>query len=269
MKKVIACIIVRLKSQRLQKKALADLNGKPMLLQLIDRLRTSKTITDIVLCTSTNPEDAPLLEKAQEWGVKAYAGHELDVLSRLMEVARKYKADAVLRITGDNPFTDAENIDRVVNHHFATGADYTRTAHLPLGVTAEAMTPAMMDKLHALMPDPNQSEYMSFFSFNPDIFHCEVLQPEKELDRPYYSLTVDYPEELELARSLYKRLESKGPVPSLRDVIAILDSDPNYKGVDKNFPIKMPLGETITYEALIKELDELADKANRKKASAR
>jgi len=261
---IVACVIVRLKSQRLAKKALADLAGKPMLLQMIDRLRTSKTITDIVLCTSTNDEDKPLLSLAKEWGVEAYAGSELDVLSRMIHVADSLKADAAIRATGDNPFTDAANIDRLVNHHFATGSEYTRTNHLPLGVTAEVLDPKMMHKLHSIMPDPNQTEYMSFFSFNPDVFHCEVLYPEQELDRPFYSLTVDYPEELELARRIYTALAPKGPVPPLRDVVALLDADKVYKAVDPKFPIKMPAGETITYEDLIKDLDRLAEKSKRK-----
>lgn len=261
MKRIVACVIVRLKSQRLQRKALADLAGKPMLLQMIDRLRTSKTITDIVLCTSTNEEDRPLLQLAKEWGVEAYAGSELDVLSRMIHVADSLKADAAIRATGDNPFTDAVNIDRLVNHHFSTGSEYTRANHLPLGVTAEVLGRDMMHKLHSIMPDPNQTEYMSFFSFNPDVFHCEVLYPEPELDRPFYSLTVDYPEELELARRIYANLAAKGPIPSLRDVCAFLDNDKEYRAVDPKFPIKMPGGETISYEALIKDLDRLAEKA--------
>lgn len=232
-----------------------------MLLQLIDRLRTSESITDIVLCTSTHQDDQLLIEKAKEWGIESYAGDELDVLSRMMDVSEEFDVDAVIRVTGDNPFTDAKNIDRMVKHHFLTSAEYTRTNHLPLGVTAEVMARPMLYKLHDLMPDPNQSEYMSFFSFNPKEFHCEVLYPDPELDRPYYSLTVDYPDDLELARSLYQSLTPEGGIPSLVDVVAALDDDENYRGVDKKLPIKKPGGSTITFESLIEELDELANEA--------
>lgn len=259
--KVIACVIVRLNSIRLPRKALADLAGKPMLLQLIDRLKTAHSVTQIVVCTSNLPEDAPLLELAKDWGVEAFAGHELDVLSRLIAVAESMDADAVLRITGDNPFTDAENIDRMVEHHFAKSAEYTRTNHLPLGVTAEVMAPAMMRKLHNVMPDPDQSEYMSFFSFNPRLFRCEVLYPPPELDRPYYSLTIDYPKDLDVASSIYRKLANKSAIPSLLDVVKLMDGDRDFNEVSPNFPIKKPGGETITYEALIAELDALALKS--------
>lgn len=258
---VIACVIVRLNSTRLPRKALADLAGKPMLLQLIDRLRTARTVTQIVICTSDNPEDAPLLELAKDWGVEAFAGNELDVLSRLIAVADKKNADAVLRITGDNPFTDAENIDRMIEHHFSKSAEYTRTNHLPLGVTAEVMGRDMIHKLHNVMPNPNQSEYLSFFSFNPEIFHCEVLYPPPELDRPFYSLTIDYPWDLEVARSIYRKLAHKSSIPALCDVVHLMDNDSEFEEVNRNLPIRKPNGETITYEALIAELDTLAGNA--------
>lgn len=263
-KRVVACIIVRMKSARLKQKALIDLCGYPMTEQLIRRLRLSKTITDIVICTSRNKEDAILLTKATEWGVKAYAGHEDDVLSRLVEVSDIYNADMVLRVTGDNPFTDAENIDRMVERHIQTGAEYTRTNRLPLGVTAEVMGRDMLKKLHSLMPDPCQSEYMSFFSFNPDIFHCEVLEPLPQQDRPYYSLTIDYPEDLALATMLYSKISPDGGIPSLDDVIHVLDNDPEYKSVDKNKSIKLPNDQSMTYEELIVMLDKLGEKARQR-----
>lgn len=260
-KKVVACVIVRMKSTRLPLKALLEISGCSMLEQLVRRLRTSKYITDIVICTSTHEDDQILLEKAEEFGVHSYAGHERDVLSRLMDVAEIYDADMVLRITGDNPFTDAENIDRMVEHHIETSADYTRTNRLPLGVTAEVMSTGMLPKLRDIIPDLNQSGYLSFFSFNPDVFHCEVLEPLPGQDRPYYSLTIDYPEDLELARTLYSKCGKNGEVPSLQVIINELDNDESYESVAGDTEIKLPGGETMSYDELIQMLDEKAAQA--------
>jgi len=261
-KKVVACIIVRMKSTRLPQKALADLCGYTMMEQLIRRLKTSKTITKIVVCTSSLTSDAILLEKAKEWGVDGYAGHPEDVLSRLIDVAKIYKADMVLRITGDNPFTDVNNIDRMVVHHIKTSSEYTRTNRLPLGVTAEVMAASMLMKLHNSMPDPNQSEYMSFFAFNPQLFHCEVLKPLANQDRPYYSLTIDYPNDLELARKIYTRLSIDGSIPSLDEVISYLDQDRSYKSVEKDTLIKLTGSEVMKFSELIQMLDEKALEAS-------
>ena len=262
--RVVACIIVRMHSKRLPKKALADIVGKPMTLRIIERLRLAKTIDEIVLCTSTHADDQILLEKAQEWGVSAIAGSEDDVLSRLILAAEKYKADYVLRVTGDNVFTDPELIDRMVYHHIATGSEYTRTNGLPIGITAEVLSARMLRRLHSLI-DPNQTEYMMLFAFDPEKFHCEVLDIPDNVKRPHYSLTIDFPSDLELARKLFKSLpDYEGGGPRLIDIIKALDEDLNYKGVPADSPVKMPAGETITFQELLQMLGQRADLARQK-----
>ena len=260
--KVIACLIARMKSVRLPKKSLAEINGKPMTLQLIERLRSSSTIDDIIICTSAHADDAVLLQLATNWGVKALAGSEDDVLSRLIEAAEQSSADIVIRVTGDNVLTCPEMIDRMVRHHVYTGADYTRTCNLPLGATAEIMSASMLQPLHDLMPDPRQSEYMLWFSFDPDHFHCEVMEPPQDVKRPYYSITVDTPKDIELIRYLYSRFPRPSG-PRLTEVITALDEDPSRCTISKDTRIKAPGGESITYQEFLEFLADLKDKADR------
>lgn len=263
-KTVIACIVVRMKSVRLPRKALADIHGKPMTLRLIERLRAARTIDKIVICTSTHPDDAILADLAKEWGVEAVAGSEEDVLSRLILAAEQHRADLVIRVTGDNVFTDPDAIDRMVTHHIATGADYTRTNGLPLGVTAEVMSATMLRRLHDLIPDPNESEYMTFFAFDPDHFHCEVVEALPEVNRPHYSLTVDTPADLELIRHIYAELPAGDSGPRLVDVVAILDEDPNRLTLSDATLIKTPGGKTMTFGEALTMLSERAEEARRK-----
>ena len=246
-----------MKSKRLHHKALVDIEGKPMTLRIIERLRTAKTVNQIVICTSTHPDDQILVDLAKnEWGVEATAGSELDVLSRFIDASNKFKADIVIRVTGDNPFTDSKIIDSMVKHHISVGADYTRTIGLPIGVTADVMSREMLPRLHKLMPDPNQSEYLQMFAIDPDHFHCELLVAPPELNRPFYSLTVDTPDDIELARYLYKKLSPVGGFPLLKDVILELDSIPDYHGISKEEQVKIPGGETIKYGEFLNWLSD-------------
>lgn len=260
---VIACIAVRMKSTRLPRKALADIGGKPMTLRLIERLRAAKRVDEIVICTSTHPDDAILVELAQEWDVRAVAGSEDDVLSRFILAAERRQADLVVRVTGDNVLTDPETIDRMVTHHIATGADYTRSNGLPLGVTAEVMSATMLRRLHDLMPDPSQSEYMMLYAFDPDHFHCEVLEALPEVNRPHYSLTVDTPADLELVRRLHAELPTGDSGPCLVDIVALLDADPKCRTVSNATPIRLPGGKTKPFGEMLAMLSERAEKARR------
>ncbi|MCD4734807.1 MAG: hypothetical protein K8R53_02065, partial [Bacteroidales bacterium] len=204
------------------------------------------------------------IDLAKKWGVKAVAGSEEDVLSRFIIAAEQYQADLVIRVTGDNILTDPENIDRMVTHHIAAGADYTRTNGLPMGITAEVMSLRMLQRLHNLMPDPNQSEYMMIYAFDPDRFHCEVLDAAPDVNRPHYSLTVDTPADLELIRYLYGRLSDTDYGPLIKDVVALFDADPANHTSSDTIPIRMPGGKTLSFGQFLEILSERTEKARRK-----
>lgn len=218
-----------------------------MTFRIIERLKASKTVDQIVICTSSHADDNILVELAEKWGVEAIAGSELDVLSRLIEASNKFDADIVIRVTGDNPFTDEKSLDKTVKHLIEKNADYTRMIGLPIGVTADVMSSKMLKKLYSIIPDPNQSEYLQLFAIDPDHFYCDLLDAPPELNRPFYSLTVDTPDDIKFARNLYKNIPSKSGYPSIIDVVNELDQNPNYTGIDPHTPVKMPGGKTVKY----------------------
>lgn len=259
--KVAACVIVRMKSTRLPRKALLDICGKPVTLHLIDRLRQAEMIDEIVLCTSTHPDDRVLLERAEDWGVESIAGAEDDVLARIEQVAAQYGADLLLRVTGDNPLIDPATIDRMVRKHIEADAEYTRTSGLPLGATVEVLSASMLPRLREAIPDPTNSEYMLLYAFDPERFDCQILDAPPEIKRPYYNLAIDTPDDLVFLRTLYTALEPLGgDAAPMEDVIRILD-EMEYKGIPRSTPIKMPDGETISYVEFLGVLEERALRA--------
>ena len=51
-------------------------------------------------------------------------GSETDVLSRYFNVASKFQADLVVRITGDCPIIDPAIVDQCIEKSIETGTDY-------------------------------------------------------------------------------------------------------------------------------------------------
>lgn len=263
--RVIACVAVRMKSTRLFQKAFADINGQPMLLRLISRLKKSSYLDGIVICTSSNPDDDVLLKFADQVGVQAIAGSEDDVLQRFIAAADRYNADSVIRVTGDNPLTCPVTIDRMILHHLATQADYTRTNGLPLGVTSEVMTRSMLKRLSEMVPDLLWRTYMLFVAFEPTVFKCEVLEPEAELKRAHYSVSVDTPEDLELVKKIFQECENKEMGPSLSDIVNFIDNNPDVRTMSDETPIKLPRGQTISFRQCLNWLDHQAELSKRVK----
>lgn len=239
--RVIGLVAVRMKSSRLLRKALLDLNGRPLIIQLLSRLKRSNTLDDIVLCTSTNPDDSVLLDIAKENGHKAFAGSEDDVMDRFLKAGWAENADIIVRITGDNPLTDPQAIDLMVESHINNKADYTRMDGLPIGVTAEVINFDALKKAFKLAEDSGFSEYMTYYFVDyPNIFSLNIINAPEEINRPGYRLTVDYPEDYELIKTIFGHFGQMSDV-SLEKIVRYLDENPEIAGI--NSEVEVPAGD--------------------------
>lgn len=240
--KVIGLVAVRMKSSRLKNKALLDLNGKSLILQLLLRLRRSKKMDDVVLCTSVHEGDKILLDLADEHGFKSFAGSENDVMNRFIIAGEREKADIIVRITGDNPLTDPELIDVMVESHIELSSDYTRVRNLPIGVTAEVITFTALKKAFELAEDSGFSEYMTnYFVEYPEVFKLNLIAPDDNLKRPEYRLTIDYPEDYELMKKIFLHFSESSQL-AIKDVIKFLDDNPDVAKINSRLkPIPLDL----------------------------
>jgi spore coat polysaccharide biosynthesis protein SpsF len=255
---VITCIVVRLNSTRLPRKALADLCGQPMLERLINRVRAAKSAGRIVVCTSDHPGDQAIVSLARECGAEAVVASEIDVLSRLELAAARFRAETIVRVTGDNPFTDPQSIDEMVTAHRQSGADYTRVMGMPLGSTAEVLSVSILGHLRSTMGDPRNSEYLMLYAFDPERFRCRVLRAPQHLRRPYYSVTVDTPEDLALARDVFVGTRHDGTGPSIGQIVGFLDAREEYKGIPASAMIRLPDGESLSYGSFLERMEARA-----------
>ena len=67
-------ITARLKSTRLPKKILLEVQGKPLIVHMLDRIKHATSIDKIIICTSTNPQDDHLEKIAAQENVSLLQG---------------------------------------------------------------------------------------------------------------------------------------------------------------------------------------------------
>ena len=115
-------------SSRLPGKSLAEIEGRPMLWHVIQRVKRASLVDRVVVATSTAPADDAIEKMCRENGVPCYRGSEDDVLDRFYHAARAEKAGQVVRITADCPLIDPEMIDRVVRRFQRGDLDYASNA---------------------------------------------------------------------------------------------------------------------------------------------
>lgn len=225
----IAVLQARMSSSRLPGKVLAPVLGEPMITRIIDRIRGSQSVDTLVVVTSTDPSDDPLVAALIEHGTLVRRGPLADVLARFEMVRQEFDPELIVRLTGDNALTDPEVIDQVVSAHQAGGFDYTSNTIVrtyPHGLDVECFAPQAFVRLQTLNLSPAEREHVTLGLYTrPELF--TVGSVTQEQDHSHLRWTVDYPEDLEFARRVYAELFPGNPTFSTRDVIELLRRQPN------------------------------------------
>lgn len=122
--KIVALLQARMGSIRLPNKVMRPINNTPMIELMLTRLSQTKRVSQIVLATSVEAKNQPLAEHVRSLGYEVFLGSEDDVLDRFYNAALYYKADAVIRVTGDCPLIDPTLIDTIIAEYETSGVDY-------------------------------------------------------------------------------------------------------------------------------------------------
>jgi spore coat polysaccharide biosynthesis protein SpsF len=206
--KRVAIVQARMTSSRLPGKVLMDLGGRPLLEQMLDRLQRAATLDEIVLATTVNASDDPVVELARAKGIGHFRGSEDDVLSRYIGAARAARAELVVRVTSDCPLIDPEVLDRVVARALDDTApcDYasnTLQRTYPRGLDVEALHVDVLERIGRMARSRPAREHVTYFlhAERRDLFViADVVQEQDDSELRW---TVDTPEDLELVRRIY------------------------------------------------------------------
>ena len=220
--KTVAIIQARMGSTRLPGKVLMKIGSRTLLGFLTERLALSRTIDTIVVATTTHRRDDVIVEEARKLGVECFRGSESDVLTRYVQAARIFKADVVVRVTADNPFTDPYSIDRAVEQ-LIEGYDYAIEDDMPVGTTGEALTFEALEFIDTVASTGPWREHVTLYAKeNRHMLRCAFLRPRVGYGRPDLSYTVDHLAEYDHIRDICEKLP--GPNFSLKDLIALADT---------------------------------------------
>ena len=108
---IVAIVQARIGSTRLPNKVMKKINGMPMIGLVFNRLSKSNKIDKIVLATSTDNNNLPLIDYVQSINYNVFRGNGHNVLERYYKAAKQEKAAIVIRITGDCPLIDSKLVD--------------------------------------------------------------------------------------------------------------------------------------------------------------
>lgn len=234
---MLRAIIVqaRMTSTRLPGKVMADLAGRPLLERQLDRLRRCARADELVVATTVNAEDDPVVELAERAGARWFRGPEDDVLARYAGAAREAGADLVVRVTSDCPLIDPVQTDAVIAalEERRDAADYASNfleRHLPRGLDTEALWRDVLERADRMATSAPAREHVTYHihTERPDLYErVPVRGPVEAADLRW---TVDTPEDLAVVRAVYAAL---GPEPRpLAEVVAWFREHPQVAAIN-------------------------------------
>lgn len=252
MSNIAVIIQARMGSSRLPGKVLMDISGKPMLWHVIDRVKKSKKIDNIIVATTTKSEEHPILELSKDMGVETFIGSEDDVLDRYYNAAKEYKADIIIRVTSDCPLVDPDIIDMFVNYYLDNEDDYDyigvgKHSLCPNGVGCEVFSFKALEKAWLESKWLSEREHVTPYIWKNDkIFKIgRPLKPKKDLSKLRW--TVDEKRDLKFVRGVYQELYHEDNFFSTKDVLELLERKPELNRINHDI---------IRNEGYIKSLND-------------
>jgi len=219
--KVVAIIQARMGSTRLPSKVMKLITGKPMIELLLDRVRMAQRVTRVVVATSTDPRNAPLVEHVRRLGHACEIGSENDVLERYALAARSHAADVVVRITGDCPLVDPDLVDDAIVRFLDADVDYLCNNHPPTypdGLDIEVFSAKALYRAQNEATEDFDREHVTPYLRRPGLFRTATMGAEEDLS--VLRWTVDEPSDFEVVSRVFEHF-APGYAFSWRDVLAL------------------------------------------------
>jgi spore coat polysaccharide biosynthesis protein SpsF len=266
--RILTVIQARMSSSRLPGKILLPILGKPLLLRMIERVQKTELIGRLVIATSTNTDDDEIENLCAANNLICFRGHLTDLLDRHYQAAKKFGADAVVKIPSDCPLIDPKIIDEVLKYFMDNSGQFDFVSNLhpatyPDGNDVEIFSFAALEKAWREAGKQLEREHTTpYFWENPDKFKIGNVAWETGLDySSTHRWTIDFEEDYKFIKKVYEELYENKPDFGLYDILNLLEDKPEIADINKKY-----LGK-YWYEKHLDELnhiDEYKDKLKTK-----
>ena len=202
--KVVAIVQARMGATRLPNKVMKLIGGVPMIELLLSRLSLATEVNQIIVATSVDGRNQPLVDQARRLGFECIQGSENDVLDRYLQAAKAAKADVVIRITGDCPLVDPALVDEAIRQFKAAGVDYlsnTSPPSYPDGLDIEVFTYAALERAATETDKAYDREHVTPYLRTAGQFRQATMQNEEDLS--VLRWTVDEPADFAVISNIF------------------------------------------------------------------
>jgi len=255
-KRIILMIQARVESNRLPGKVLKTIEGKPMIWHVINRVKKIPNIQQIVLITTEKKEDEELEKIAKAHEILFFRGDENDVLNRHYQCAITFKAEHIIRITGDCPLIDPTIIQSILEFYLENDYDYvsnTIKPTFPDGLDTEIFSFKILRNCNEKATLPSEREHVTpYITKNSEKF--KIFNYENKKNLAFLRWTVDEESDLLFVRKIYEKMKPNN-IFTTQQILNLINEFPELSQINKG--IKRNEGWKHAYD-----LDKEIKKAN-------
>ena len=254
----LAMIQARCGSTRLPNKVLKDLCGKPALQRMIERVQLSKKVDEVIVVTSIERNNLPILNLCSDLGVRVGIGSESDVLDRFYQTAKLLRPEYVIRLTADCPCFDAELLDLAITE-MKEDSDYMGmiSESFADGLDLEIIRFAALEKAWREANHSFEREHVTqYIVRHPEMFKLQ------DFNSPigYFGnnrWTVDEAEDFLVVQKIYEHFINSdvGERFNYKQILKFLNENPDIKEINSMYARNEGLQKSIREDHVV-SLDE-------------
>ena len=253
--KKITCVIqARTDSKRLANKVLKEIEGTPMICHIINRIKRSRNVEQIILATTYNDSDKILLDIAEKFKIIGFAGDDDDVLERFFNAATSFSADPIVRITGDCPLVDPGLLDNMIQIFLENRYDYisnTIERTFPDGLDIEIFSFDALKKAHEEAKWSSEREHVTpFIIKNQDLF--KVYNYKNKQDLSNLRWCIDEEDDLLMVKQIFHEMGTK-QFFSTDDIIELVSKNPRIAETNRKIKTNEGYKKSLKNDKLIKQ----------------
>ena len=224
--KVAIVVLCRYNSSRLPGKILKKIGNKPILQYIIERLQKSKYASGLIVATSSEKSDDDISHFCTKQNIKCFRGPLENVSERFLACGIDSYSDYIVRINGDNLFTDAELMDQLIDTAIEEGHDFVSNVEkrtFPKGISIEVVKLTYYQSIYPQLESEYHKEHVTSYIYeNPHLGSIRFIHNNLIKEAHGLNLALDTYKDLEQAEKLINKMKKDHTEYRWQEIVNLL-----------------------------------------------
>jgi len=217
-------LLCRYSSSRLPGKIFREIEGKPIIDYIIERILSVVPQQDFCVATSEEKTDDAIAAYCEKRGIYVFRGSLKDVASRFIQAASSQGWDYAVRINGDNLFVETDVLKHLIGLARTGQYDFLTNTHhktFPQGMSVEVVNTQFFRQAYSQFSQPEDFEHVTFFLHHHEVGKYFFYDNETCPEAIGLKFAIDEEKDLELGRSIIAAMKDSHLKYKMKEIVQL------------------------------------------------